>query len=43
MVDAARRMMIDGAGLLDVVPEILLLLGLALAFLALAARLFRWE
>jgi ABC-2 type transport system permease protein len=43
LVDAARRIMIDGAGLLDVVPEILLLLGLALAFLALAARLFRWE
>jgi ABC-type multidrug transport system permease subunit len=43
LVEAARRIMIDGAQLLDVVPELLLLLGLALAFLVLAARLFRWE
>jgi hypothetical protein len=35
--------MIDGAQVLDVLPELLLLLGLALAFLALAAWLFRWE
>jgi ABC-type multidrug transport system permease subunit len=43
LVEAARRIMIDGAGLMDVLPEILLLLGLAVAFLTLAARLFRWE
>jgi len=43
LVEAARRIMIDGATVLDVLPEILLLLGLALTFLALAARLFRWE
>jgi ABC-type multidrug transport system permease subunit len=43
LVDAARRVMIDGAGVVEVLPEILLLLALALAFLALAARLFRWE
>lgn len=43
LVEAARRIMIDGAGLLDVVPELLLLLALALAFLGLAAWLFRWE
>ena len=43
LVGAARRIMIDGAGLTDVLPEILLLLGLAVAFLTLAARLFRWE
>lgn len=43
LVEAARRIMIDGAGLLDVGRELLLLVGLALAFLALAARLFRWE
>jgi ABC-2 type transport system permease protein len=43
LVDAARRVMIDGAGFAGVLPEVLLLLTLALAFLALAARLFRWE
>lgn len=43
LVEAARRIMIDGARVLDVLPELLLLLGLALAFLALAAWLFRWE
>ncbi len=43
LVAAARRIMIDGAGVIAVLPEILLLLGLALAFLTLAAWLFRWE
>lgn len=43
LVDAARRIMIDGASMTQVLPEILFLGGLALAFLALAAWLFRWE
>ena len=43
LVDAARRIMIDGAGLAAVLPEVVLLGGLALAFLTIAARLFRWE
>jgi ABC-2 type transport system permease protein len=43
LVDAARRIMIDGAGVSAVLPEVLLLAGLALAFLTIAARLFRWE
>ncbi|MBK1699690.1 ABC transporter permease [Thiococcus pfennigii] len=43
LVEAARRIMIDGAGVLEVLPEVALLAGLALALLALAARLFRWE
>jgi len=43
MVDAARRVMIDGAMVADVLPQILILAGLALAFLSLAAWLFRWE
>lgn len=43
LVDAARRIMIDGARLWDVMPEVSLLLVLALVFLVLAARLFRWE
>jgi ABC-type multidrug transport system permease subunit len=43
LVDAARRIMIDGAGVAAVLPEVLLLGGLALGFLTLAAWLFRWE
>ncbi|WPL17392.1 inner membrane transport permease [Thiorhodovibrio winogradskyi] len=43
LVDGARAVMIDGAGLLDVLPRIALLLGLSLVLMGLAARLFRWE
>jgi ABC-type multidrug transport system permease subunit len=43
VVDAARGIMIDGAGVLTILPQLLLLLGLAAALLAAAARLFRWE
>lgn len=43
LVNAARRVMIDGAGFVQILPELLLLLGLALVFLTLAAWLFRWE
>jgi ABC-type multidrug transport system permease subunit len=43
MVDAARRVMIDGALVLEVLPQILLLAALALGFLIVAAWLFRWE
>ena len=43
MVAAARRVMIDGAGVLEVLPESGLPAGLALAQMAVAARLFRWE
>lgn len=43
LVSAARRIMIDGAGLWDVMPQVLLLCTLALAFLTVAARMFRWE
>jgi len=43
LVEAARAVMIDGATLLDVLPQIGLLCLLALAFLSLAAWLFRWE
>ncbi len=43
LVNAARRVMVDGAGVAGVLPEIMLLLGVALALLLIAARLFRWE
>ncbi|MBK1719685.1 ABC transporter permease [Thiocystis violacea] len=43
VVAAAREVMIDGAGVLEVLPEIGLLLALAAGFLTLATWMFRWE
>jgi ABC-type multidrug transport system permease subunit len=43
VVDAARGIMIDGAGVLDVLPQLVLLTALAALLLFTAARLFRWE
>ena len=43
LVDAARRVMIDGAQLVDILPQVALLAALALVFIGIAAWLFRWE
>ncbi|MCG6967649.1 MAG: ABC transporter permease [Chromatiaceae bacterium] len=43
MVDAARRVMLDGAGLDEVGFEIAVLLGIGSVLLTLAARTFRWQ
>jgi ABC-2 type transport system permease protein len=43
MVEAARQVMIDGAGVIEVLPQILLLTAMGLGLLLIAARLFRWE
>lgn len=43
LVDAARQVMIDGAEVVDVLPQVLLLAALSLVFIAIAAWLFRWE
>lgn len=43
LVSAARRVMVDGAGLHEVLPEVALLLGASVLLLSLAARLFRWS
>jgi ABC-type multidrug transport system permease subunit len=43
LVAAARSVMIDGAGVVEVLPEIGVLLALAFAFLLLATWMFRWE
>jgi ABC-type multidrug transport system permease subunit len=43
VVDAARRVMVDGAGVVQVLPEIAVLLVTSLLLLSLAARLFRWD
>jgi ABC-type multidrug transport system permease subunit len=43
LVDAARRVMVDGAGVMQVLPELALLVGSSALLLALSARLFRWD
>ena len=43
LVSAARRVMIDGAGVALVLPEIAILGGTGLFLLLIAARLFRWN
>jgi ABC-type multidrug transport system permease subunit len=43
IVEGARAVMIDGAGVIEILPRVGLLTGLALVLLGLAAWLFRWE
>lgn len=43
MVDAARAVMLDGAGFAEIAPQLLTLTGMTALFLGLAALLFRWE
>ena len=43
MVDAARRVMLDGAGLQEVAFDIGILLVLGVVLLTLSARAFRWQ
>lgn len=43
LVNAARAVMVDGADLMQVLPEILLLGGMGLLLLFIAAMLFRWD
>jgi ABC-2 type transport system permease protein len=43
LVDGARAIMLDGAGLAQVAPAIALLAGSGVAVLLLAARLFHWQ
>lgn len=43
VIDAARAIMIDGAGLADISGNIITLSAMTIAFLALGARIFRWE
>ncbi len=41
--DAARKIMLDGAGLVQILPNLLVLGGLTALFLILGAALFKWE
>jgi ABC-type multidrug transport system permease subunit len=43
MVDAARAVMIEGAGLKDVARSLLTLTGFALCFVTVGSKSFRWE
>lgn len=42
-IDGARSIMLEGAGLPEIAPNILVLVGFTAVFLALASALFRWE
>ncbi|MBI9104542.1 MAG: ABC transporter permease [Spirochaetales bacterium] len=42
-IEAARAIMIDGAGMMDILPNILVLTGMTLAFLFISSILFKWE
>ena len=43
MLEAVRGVMFDGHGLLDIAPHLLALVAMTALFLAVGARLFRWE
>jgi ABC-type polysaccharide/polyol phosphate export permease len=43
IIDAARAIMLDGAGLSDVSGHLLALTAMSLGFMAIGAWLFRWE
>src|SRR5690606_38652085 len=42
LVDASRKIMNDGAGLVDVAPELVTLAGMSAFFIAVGAARFRW-
>jgi ABC-type multidrug transport system permease subunit len=42
-LDASRAVMLDGAGLAAVWPEMAILAGMSVAFIALSTALFKWE
>lgn len=43
LINGARAVMIDGAGVLDIAPHLLILSLMSVLFLSLGAWLFRWE
>jgi ABC-2 type transport system permease protein len=42
-IEASRAVMIDGAGIIQILPNLLILGGMTLAFLLTASFFFRWE
>lgn len=43
VIGAARAVMLDGAGMVAIAPQLGVLMGMTVAFLAVGAGLFRWE
>ena len=43
MLEAARAIMLDGAGFLDILPHLVALVAMAVVFLGIAAAGFRWR
>lgn len=43
VLEAARAVMLEGAGLATIMPQLLILLGMSVIFLAIGAASFRWE
>jgi ABC-type polysaccharide/polyol phosphate export permease len=43
ILSAARAIMLDGATLADLAPQLLILLALSTAFLTTGAAIFRWR
>ena len=43
VLDAARAVMIDGAGFVDIAPQLLTLLLMSAIFLSFGALVFRWH
>ncbi|MBI9099888.1 MAG: ABC transporter permease, partial [Spirochaetaceae bacterium] len=42
-IEGARSIMIDGAGFIEILPNILVLGGMTIVFLVISSALFRWE
>ena len=43
ILDSARAVMLDGAGLVDIMPNLIALTGMSIFFLFMGARVFRWN
>lgn len=42
-IEGARAIMIDGAGIVDILPNLAVLTGMTAIFLIISSILFRWE
>lgn len=43
LISAARAVMLDGAGIVEILPDLITLIAMSVVFLAIGAVLFRWE
>jgi ABC-type polysaccharide/polyol phosphate export permease len=43
LIRAARAVMLDGAGIVEILPDLITLTVMSIVFLAIGALLFRWE